>query len=114
MIIENAVISSTQLGTGDSPCFNFWINLDYGGSGQGFGGHALDQWDEPAGRRVGVAYGTEAIMGVLRVVGVDNWEQLPGKSVRVKKTDHFGRIVALGNYLKDEWLDLKELAERMR
>lgn len=39
--IKNAIISSVSLDTGDRGLLTGWLNLDYGGSGQGFGGHCL-------------------------------------------------------------------------
>jgi len=43
--------------------------LDYGGSGQAFGGYALDEWDESKGCRVGTSYGLQFIKEVLAAVG---------------------------------------------
>ncbi len=117
--IQNARIESTQLGSEDHGVMTFWLILDYGGSGQGFGGFCLDgkgnEGDAPR-RRVGTAFGLQAIMEVLRVTGVGTWEKLPGTPVRVRGTLGFGSgpITALGHYLKDEWLDLEELAKEFQ
>ena len=41
METKNAVIESVRLTTDDHGCLSAWLMLDYGGSGQGFGGYAL-------------------------------------------------------------------------
>lgn len=110
--IKNAKIQSTDLGPVSHGCMQFWINLDYGSSGQGFGGFILDNYDESKDKRVGTAYGLMAIMEVLRVVGVDKWEDLVGKSVRAEA--NMNNVKRLGHFLKDEWLDLKELADEFK
>ena len=40
--IKNAIITGTYLGIEDHGILTFWLYLDYGGSGQGFGGYQLD------------------------------------------------------------------------
>ena len=62
--IVNARIRSTTLGVEDHGIFTAWLNLDYGGSGQGFGGWALDGKPvkrDAHSRRPGTAYGCEFI-----------------------------------------------------
>jgi hypothetical protein len=39
----------------------------------------------------------------MKVVGVDKWENLKGKAVRVK-SDH-SKVYAIGHYLKDKWFE---------
>jgi len=117
MEIKNARIESTSLGTEDHGIMTYTLYLDYGGSCQGFGGFALD--DPPLkGKkdRIGVAYGIESVMRILRVVGVEKWEDLPGRYIRVKSKEGGGwnsEISSIGNILEDEWFDPKELAEEL-
>ena len=111
-MIKNARIESTKLGF-EHGCLTCWLILDYGGSVQGFGGYGLD---EPTSRqgdggRKGTAYGTETITRILKTVGVQFWEKLPGKHVRAEVED--GLVRRVGNILKDVWFDPKELAEEM-
>lgn len=98
--IKNATIQSTMLGPEDHGIPSYMIHLDYGGAGQGFGGH-----------RLGGKFTHEAIFRLLNVVGVECWEALPGKSVRVDSD--YSRAYRIGHFLKEEWLDLAELAEEL-
>ena len=109
METKNAIIESTTLGYGDHGAMSFWLTLDYGGTAQGFGGYALDGPGKN-GHRVGSAFGLEAIMGVLTTLGVERWEKLPGTPLRVR--GGWDKIEAIGHHLKDQWLDLAELARR--
>ena len=109
--IKNAVINDTFLGYEDHGIMTFYLSLNYSyNSGQSFGGYALDTHTDKHGfRRIGTAFGLTAIIKVLKVVGVEKWEDLKGKSIRVEMNSN--KIKRIGNYLEDEWLDLKELAE---
>lgn len=104
--IKNAQIIATMLGVEDHGIFTVMLSLDYGGSGQGFGGWALDGKGEPrGGERVGTAWGMEFIARVMRTVGVKKWEDLKGKFIRVDATD--GRVYRIGHITKDLWFDPK-------
>lgn len=89
--IKNARISKTHLGTEDHGIFTCFVFLDYEGSGQGFGGHQLKYKD----------YGVEYLRKIIEVVGVDSWEKLPGKHVRVE-ADHC-KVRGIGNIVEDRW-----------
>lgn len=94
--IKNARITGTMLGTEDH------------------GGYVFDSWDEVTRRRVGVAYGCEFILGVLRAVGVGSWEKLIGAHVRIETEGWGGRALRIGHIYKDQWFDPKALADSMR
>ncbi|MCP6727318.1 MAG: hypothetical protein KJI69_04915 [Patescibacteria group bacterium] len=94
--IKNAKIDNTMLGYEGHGILSFMIYLDYGGGAcQGFGGYAL-----------GKEYTTFVIEGILKTVGVEKWEDLPGKHIRVKLED--GRVVEIGNVLEDKWFNPKK------
>lgn len=102
---KNAKIVKTTLGYEDHGILSYVLHLDYGGLSQGFGAYALDKPVHDANgkflRRTGSAYGMETIARILKAVGVDTWEQLPGKHIRVRTTRT--KVEAIGNILKDEW-----------
>lgn len=102
---KNAKIESTMLGWEDHGIFTFSLYLDYGGSGQGAGGYALDRYEKKIDKRVGWSGGIAVLMRILKVVGVEKWEDLPGQVVRVRAG--WERVHAVGNYLREDWLDFE-------
>jgi hypothetical protein len=108
--MENAVIESTRIDY-ERGILTAWINLDYGGTGQGFGGYVLDRAPDKSGGR---PYGDRRasrlaghfISRVIQVVGADSWESLKGKPVRVVHTH--SKVHKIGHYLKDRWFDPAE------
>jgi hypothetical protein len=109
----NARISSTMLGIEDHGIMTAFIHLDYGGAGQGFGGYAFDEWvgERGAGgeRICKGPYGIEFVRFVLKTLGVESWEKLPGTYCRAKQDN--GRVYAIGHVLKDQWFDPSVLLE---
>jgi len=103
---KNAKIDGTFLGVEDHGIFTFYLYLSYGGAGQGAGGYGLDSYDEKTNKRVGYKRGIQLIMEILKVVGVNTWEELKGKHIRVKAD--MGRVYEIGNFLKDDWLNFEE------
>ena len=102
--VKNAVIKKTFLGFEDHGIMTCMIDLDYGScSMQGFGGYAFSG---------STAFGMQFIMAVLNVVGVDSWEQLVGKHVRVQA--HSAKVEQIGNILDDRWFNPTELAEKYK
>lgn len=99
----NAKITSTALGPESHGIFSAYLHLDYGGAGQAFGGYALDSWDEAKKERIGTAYGAEFVRRVLATVGVEKWESLTGKHIRVKRT--FEKVHAIGHIIEDRWFE---------
>ena len=111
-VIENAKIVSTQLGgyDGGTLIMTCWLTLVGDGWGQGFGGYGLDRpltaqerQDSPKRYRAGTAYGMEFITRIIETVGVDKWEDLPGKYVRFRRDGVADRITAIGHITDDKW-----------
>lgn len=113
--VKNAKIRGTMLGIEDHGIMTAFIELDYGGAGQGFGGYGFDNphktKEEPYGRR-GTAFGCEFIRRVLDVVGVEKWEDLKGKHVRVVAT--WDKVKRIGHIIEEKWFDPEELAREMK
>ena len=112
MPIENAVVKNIRL-VKDHGCLSIWLDLDYGGSGQGFGGYVLDEPVKDADgkfiRRRGTAYGTEWILRLMDLFGVDDFSKIVGQSCRVYREEPRGSIMRIGHFLKDKWFDPAEL-----
>ena len=111
-MIQNAIIKNTFLGF-DYPIFTFELSLDIqDGTGCCFGGYALDEFDKARDKRIVQQKGAEAIQRILEVVGVESWEQLKGKYVRVETKGLSSPIKKIGNIMKDEWLDFSTFFKR--
>lgn len=93
--VKNAKIKSTFFGFEDHGIFTFFLNLEYGSSGQGAGGYGLGEFTE------------KLIQRILLVCGVNSWEELPGKFIRVKADG--GRVYEIGNILNTSlWLNFEK------
>ncbi len=98
--IKNAVIESASISFEDRGFLDCSITLDYGGSGQGFGGYTLylpKSWkhhklESPAGH---------FIFRVMEVAGVQRWDQLVGRTLRVR-AEH-SKVHAIGHIVKNDW-----------
>lgn len=101
--IHNALITGTMLGFEDHGIMTFFIYLEWDG-GVGFGGYALDEYDKEKQQRMGVGYSLDLLKEIMDVVGVETWEKLKGKHVRVDSEGWGGKALGLGNLLKDEWI----------
>ena len=103
--VKNALITKTFLGREEHGLFTCYLTVKGDGFGVSLGGYCLDSYDERKGKRVAIHKSLELIDRILEVVGVDNWEELPGKYIRVE-TEGFGsKVTKMGNLIKDEWLD---------
>ena len=85
----NAIIKSTHLGYEDHGLLTCWLMLEQPGNAQGFGGWSI---------KSNAGFWVDRILGV---VGVDSWEKLPGKHVRVDG-DNLG-IDGIGHIVNDKW-----------
>lgn len=111
MKIQNAQITSTMLGREDHGIMTFMIFVKFNGSGCGIGGYALDCYDKPAEKRVFTAKGLEAISKILEIVGVNQWEDLSGKYIRVKDNGWGSTIDEIGNLMKEKWFNIRSFFE---
>lgn len=109
MEIRNAMITSTKLGREDHDILTFCIHIRFGGGTCcGVGCYALDYYDTKKQEKVFYARGMELISEILDVVGVNDWEDLKGKYIRIKDNGYNSTIDEIGNLLEDKWLNFKE------
>lgn len=108
MKIKNAKIQSTMLGREDHGIMTFRIYIAADGIACGVGGYCLDEFNSATQTRVFRAKSMEAISKVLEVVGVDKWEDLPGKYIRFEDNGWGSTVIKIGNIIEDKWFDFSE------
>ena len=104
-IISNAVIKDAQIKIDDRAKLTVWISLDYGGAGQCFGGYNLYSELKSDANWAG-----HFIYKCMSVVGVEEWDRLKGKCVRIEhdKKGLAGLIIAIGHIINDDWFNPSE------
>jgi hypothetical protein len=100
--IRNAIISSVSIDTGDRGLLTAWLHLDYGGSGQGFGGYALYLPKSYSHHNLESVAG-HFIFRCMEIAGVEKWENMKGKTIRVKASH--SKVEAIGHIVKDDWFN---------
>lgn len=99
---KNAVISGVTLEKGDRGFLQAFLTLDYGGSGQGFGGYVLYLPKSYAHHDLKSVAG-HFIFRCMEIADVDDWSRMEGKTIRVK-ADRM-KVHAIGHIIKDDWFD---------
>lgn len=108
-MIKNAIIKSTTLGREDHDVMTFFITIQSEkGTCVGVGGYCLDEYDPNTETRVFKSESMEIISKILEVVGVNSWEQLPGKYIRFEDNGWGSTVTKIGNIIDNKWIDLKE------
>lgn len=102
MEIQNAIIENARITSDDNGLLSAWLSLDYGGTGQGFGGYALYLPKGFTHHEIKSVAG-HFIWRVMEVAGVTEWSQLRGKTIRVRGTR--AGIEAIGHIVKDDWFE---------
>ena len=110
--IKNAIITSASLDTGDRGLLTGWLHLDYGGSGQGFGGHCLYLPKSYKHHTEKGDFAGHFIFRCMEVAGVEAWDKLKGKTIRVKIVN--GLIESIGHIVKEDWFCPKKDFEKMQ
>lgn len=92
-----AKIRSVRLGWEDHGIFTCALDLDYGSSGQGAGGYALDEArrganDEFIGR-FGTAYGMEWVIRLMRACNAKDFSEVQGKTVIALRDEGYNGLV---------------------
>lgn len=108
MEIKNAKITSTMLGREEHGIMTFMIYIRADGFHCGIGGYCLDEFNSATQTRVFQAKSMEAISKILEVVGVDEWEDLPGKYIRFEDNGLGCTVTKIGNIIEEKWFDLKK------
>jgi len=109
---KNAVIESATITNDDHGLLSAWLSLDYGGSGQGFGGYALYLPKNFTHHTDNFNFAGHFIWRIMEIAGVSRWDQLKGKTIRVRASH--SHVDAVGHIVKDDWFNPEKDFEAMR
>ena len=105
--IENGKITGTMLGREEHDILTFYLFLEVDSGVCSYACYTLDGYDNKAGNRKGAAAGMQAIAEILDCVGVTKWEDLTGAVIRCEHQGWGGKIIRIGNLIKDKWVSLE-------
>ena len=97
-----------MLGREDHGIMTFMIYIDAGNFSCGVGGFCLDEYNNNIKARIFRAESMEVISKILDVVGVNKWEDLPGKYIRFKDDGLGSTVTKIGNIIDEKWFDIEE------
>ena len=103
IIERNAIIGKATLTNRDHGCLTVWLMLDYSENHtQGFGGYKL--YSHFFGNSPDAA--GKFIWRIFEIADVDDWDDLVGKTIRVRIKDDL--IHSIGHIIKDKWFTPSE------
>jgi hypothetical protein len=116
--IYNAIIESAEISLDRDAFLCAWVHVRLDKACcQGFGGFVLGGIPSVAAGAHGAQknLAAECIVKILLAADVTEWSKLRGKTIRIKKHDMSGPIVAIGHIIEDDrWFNPKETFEAMK
>ena len=110
--IKNAIITYVSISMENHGCLTFDIGFDGDGWCVTYGGYCIGNGylgsDTFSAEHGG---GLVAMMRIMDTVGVERWEDLKGKYVRVVSDGWGSKITTIGNIIEDKWFDIKDFFE---
>lgn len=107
--IKNVKITNVSLTMADHGCLTFYLTLEGDGWGINYGGYCIgfgflgsDSFTAENGS------GLVAIMRIMDTVGVERWEDLKGKYIRIVNEGWGSSVKKIGNIIEDKWFDIDE------
>lgn len=110
--IKNALIKKVSLTMADHGCLTFFLTLDGGSWACNYGGFCIGKGYLGADKFEGSAKGLEALMHIMNTIGVERWEDLENKYVRVVDPGWGGVVKKIGNVIEDKWFDFEEFFKK--
>lgn len=78
----------------DRAILTLYMQIDFGGSCQGFGGYRLDRYDKVLKTSKGTASGMDFVIRLLKLFEVDRLEDIKGRAVyALYETDDFHSFI---------------------
>lgn len=112
--ILNAKITSTSITMAVHGRLTFWVRIEGCGWGVSIGGYSIGHGYIGADKFDGYGSGLEAMMRIMDVVGVDKWEDLKDKYIRVESDGCGKSIKKIGHITNDKWFDIDEFFKSKR
>ncbi|MBO7211917.1 MAG: hypothetical protein J6V44_13085 [Methanobrevibacter sp.] len=106
--IENACIKDVSISMADHGVLTYGITLEGYGWGCVYGGRCIGHGYLGAKKFDGCGNGLEAMMRIMDIVGVEKWEYLKGKYIRVASKGLGDTIDIIGNIIDDKWFNQRE------
>ena len=105
--IENALITNVDLSMADHGCLTLVMTLEGVGWGVVYGGYCLGKGYLGADDDFfdGSAAGMEYLIRIMDTVGVEKFQDLKGKYIRVATKGWGDPVKIIGNVIKDKWFD---------
>ena len=105
--IENALITNVDLSMADHGCLTLAMTLEGSGWGVVYGGYCLGKGYLGADDDFfdGSAAGMEYLMRIMDTVGVEKFQDLKGKYIRVAAKGWGNSVKIIGNIINDKWFD---------
>lgn len=105
--IENALITNVDLNMADHGCLTLAMTLEGSGWGVVYGGYCLGKGYLGADDDFfdGSAAGMEYLIRIMDTVGVEKFQDLKGKYVRVATKGWGNSVKIIGNIINDKWFD---------
>lgn len=107
--IKNVKIINVSLTMTDHGCLTFYLTLEGDGWGINYGGYCIGHGfldsDSFTAENGG---GLVAIMRIMDTVGVERWEDLKGKYIRIVDEGWGSSVKKIGNIIEDKWFDIDE------
>ena len=107
--IKNVKITNVSLTMADHGCLTFHLTLEGDGWGINYGGYCIglgflgsDSFTAENGS------GLVAIMKIMDTVGVERWEDLKDKYIRIVDEGWCSSVKKIGNIIENKWFDIDE------
>jgi hypothetical protein len=105
--VVNAAIEGVSIGDDEHGAVTAWLYLKLETGCQGFGGYGLYNYGIP----LAPSYLGLFVERCMEIGGVDKWERLVGKSIRIAREG--GMIVSIGHLLESKWFTPKAEFEKV-
>ena len=111
--ILNARITNTVITMREQATLTFHVFFE-GQCSAGIGGYCIGHGYLGADEFTAGSSGLVAMMKIMDTVGVDCWEDLKGKYIRVVDPGLGNPVTKIGNIIEDKWFDIDAFFEYER